>query len=434
VLAVLALVYLARPAWIYLSGSGQPVAQARCGIPGTEEWAGNTPRPNSGVTKVIRLNKLGEFEDRCELTDALNELAWDVGPRAASGMQIPRYPGAMSRPKLVVLYIHGWLHDGAEDDDNLVSFKEVVRQLAERRKDISQVTGIYVGWPGKWNIPIVDYLSFWGRMQTADRIAQSAVVTRIIGIVDSILAQSNLPGNTFITIGHSLGARMLFSATSQNLIYAIQQGHPGVPWGEYRTVNGLTDAVVLLNPAFEASQFTSLNAVEREDETFPPSQLPLLLSVSTSNDRVTQFAFPAAQWLTGWTAEREIQTLGNYERFATHDLVRTTQPGECKSAARFRHRPTEALSVAQRPEPQVLFPVPEQVNPLAEAHLFAGLCLRRRPAGTQPFNPFMVAATTPDILYGHSGIWQREFADWLSGYLDALGAAISLSKMVRSEK
>jgi hypothetical protein len=75
-------------------------------------------------------------------------------------------------------------------------------------------------------------------MRTADRIAQSAIVTKVFGAVDSVLSASGgdpgtfptgalvsgpfreLPQrvNLFVTIGHSLGARMLFSATSQSLV------------------------------------------------------------------------------------------------------------------------------------------------------------------------------------------------------------------------
>ena len=63
----------------------------------------NTPRPNSGTVKVIRLTNAGEFVDRCEFTDALDELIWDL-PRGRFGPRVK--PGATTLPKFTVLYIH----------------------------------------------------------------------------------------------------------------------------------------------------------------------------------------------------------------------------------------------------------------------------------------------------------------------------------------
>jgi hypothetical protein len=49
---------------------------------------------------------------------------------------------------------------------------------------------------------------------------------------------------TFIAIGHSFGARLLFSGTGQILINEVQEAHPGFPGGQYGLVSGPTDAVV----------------------------------------------------------------------------------------------------------------------------------------------------------------------------------------------
>src|SRR5258707_14931217 len=50
-----------------------PDVQNKC----TQSKPRQTSRPTSGVVKIIRLTNQGEFADRCELTDALFEIAWN---------------------------------------------------------------------------------------------------------------------------------------------------------------------------------------------------------------------------------------------------------------------------------------------------------------------------------------------------------------------
>jgi len=422
--------YGIRPAYLYVSKK-PTLDQSEClGRWGTasDEDPSSKPRPTSGAVKVVRLNDLGEFVDRCEFTDVILEIGWDRFKDMRKGI-FPMVtlvdPNQLSLPKFVVLYIHGWRHDGDDEDPDLTKFKELIKRLSESNRNIRQVTGIYLAWPGKGSVPPLEMLSFWGRMRTADRIAQSAIVTKIIGAVDSVLSASgdvpeigpnteqvsgpfhDLPrrGNLFVAIGHSLGARMLFSATAQSLIYGIQSSHPGMPGGTYKTINGPTDAVILLNPAFEASLYTALNAIHRRDESFPRSQLPILLSVSTSNDLVTQYAFSSAQWLAWWTAPREIKTLGNYEEFKTHSLLPSDED-KCGTG----------------------------LGVMTERYFAEGLCLYREgPAGVS-FSPLIVARTSPDVINGHSGIWDGPFPKWLFRFVDDLGKQTAMRKTANRPK
>ena len=143
-----------------------------------------------------------------------------------------------------------------------------------------------------------------------------------------------------IAIGHSFGARILFSATAQSLVYETESAHPGFPGGEYKMVEGSADAVILLNPAFEASRYTAIDDFIRKDEHFKASQPPLLITVSTDNDWATKRAFPIGQWLGLARSERELTTLGNYQPFFTHALApiadgNTTSSDEAKMTEDF---------------------------------------------------------------------------------------------------
>ena len=311
---------------LILSGCGQSFlddpadwSQSDCLKVDPKEDPADFPRPSyAGKIIVIRLANDGGFVDRCELTNTLYELNWERRPQRA-------IPSAVSKPKVVVLYIHGWKHNYEEHDLDLLNFTKLIAKLNMNVGDKKQVLGIYIGWNARSKIPpfnfeVFDNLTFWTRSTIADRIAQTGVVTKILGSIASVLSY-DLPGGfspadiQFIAIGHSFGARMLFSATNQTLIYQTEKSHPGVPLKSYAKIEGVTNSVILINPAFEAARFTPLASVTRHKELFPTDQPPLLLSISSEGDWATKYAFPVGQFLGAYTSRAEQTTLGNYEDY-----------------------------------------------------------------------------------------------------------------------
>jgi hypothetical protein len=367
-----------------------------------------TPRPNSGVVKTIHLTNLGAFVDRCEFTDALDELVWDREQARVGHSPLAIRQGAASLPKLTVLYVHGWKHDASSNDPDSVRFKGLIERLAAVHGGKRQVLGIYVTWNATfYGIPFLDNLTFWSKKAVADRIAESAVVTRIVSAMGAL--RDREAQDLFIAIGHSFGARILFAATSQSLIYETANAHPGSPVrrsisepvivhpgsrvAEYKIVNSATDAVILLNPAFEASMYTSLDGITRIEERFSPKQAPLLISISTDNDFVTRYAYPIGQSLGLAYTAAERTTLGNFEPYFTHALF-----------------PSDGTKCSKIDDPENF-----------EA---AGFCLARigreipvhggrRFKGVQAFNPFYVARTTSELIDGHNGIWNDKFSNWV---------------------
>ena len=359
---------------------------------------------HAGNVIKIRLTNAGEFVDRCELTDALYDLNWDL-PKGYFGTTAKS--DAVSMPKLVVLYIHGWKHSAANDDPDYLHFTHLISQLANVNANRKQVLGIYIGWNAASKIPPLNWdpfnnLTFWSKETIADRIAQTGVITKIVGSISAIL--SNAPDsvdsseNQFIAIGHSFGARMLFSATNQALIYETEKAHPGFPGGKYNLIEGVANAVILLNPAFEAARYTPIDDVTRIDERFANTQLPLLLSVSSEGDLATKVAFPIGQWLGTYRSERELTALGNYIQYQTHSL-RIVSSDTCSSTAQ---------------------------NSLSEHFVANGICLARDTVGVnrnivQERNPFLVARTTFDIISNHNDVWNDRFYAWLFAYINELG-------------
>jgi hypothetical protein len=277
-------------------------------------------------------------------------------------------------------------------------------QLARANAGKKQVLGVYVGWNAMSKVPPFnwfpfDNLTFWSKETIADRIAQSAVTTKIISSIGSVMSAGDSAANQFIVIGHSFGARMVFSATNQSLIYDTEKAHPGYPGGVYREIQGIANAVILLNPAFEAARFTALDAITRIEEDFADDQLPLLLSISSDGDLATKTAFPVGQWLGFYRSETELTTLGNYTAYETHSL-RTADSNSCGSSVS---------------------------NDLSESFVANGLCLARDPTPhnddqiIQPRNPFLIAWTTSDIIKDHNDIWNEKFSGWLFAYVNELG-------------
>jgi hypothetical protein len=388
--------FLLAPMWLNRNDLPPGLSQNKCMKHITDPT--NDPRkihrPNESI-KIIRLTNSGEFVERCELTNALYELNWDrTIPSGSFGAN--KNPEAKKLPKLAVLYIHGWKHDASQDDSDLKSFSRLICELRKRHEGKKYVVGIYVGWNAISGLPsVLENVSFWVKKSNADRIAQSAVVTKIISAIGSIIDSDPDRRDQFVAIGHSFGARILFSAVAQSLVYETERAHPSFPGGEYRVVEGAASAIILLNAAFEASRYSAIDDISRKDERFKETQPPLVISVSTDNDWATSRAFPIGQWLGSRRSERELTTLGNYEPFFTHALV-----------------PARAKNVGTAPA-------------LTEEFYAAGLEMTRLPRNVTPrvvhaHNPFLVARTTSAVIDGHNGIWAESFMTWLSEFITAI--------------
>jgi hypothetical protein len=375
--------------------------QNKCGKEGRSDDPRRIERPGHlGKVLRIRLTDNGEFIDRCELTDVLYELNWD-SPEHPGEFRPRRRLEVKPLPKFVVLYIHGWKHGASEFDSDVGSFRALIDQLAHTNSGKKQVLGVYVGWNATSKVFLfdrfpLDNLTFWSKETVADRIAQSAVTTKILSSIGSVMSQGDSAANQFIVIGHSFGARMLFSATNQSLIYDTEKAHPGYPGGVYRRIQGIANAVILLNPAFEAARYTALGAITRIEEQFADDQLPLLLSVSSDGDWATKTAFPLGQWLGSYRSKTELTTLGNDTEYQTHSL-HAVGSRSCGSSAS---------------------------NSLSENFVANGLCLTREYNHNkivQARNPFLIAWTTSDIIKDHNDIWNERFSKWLFAYINELG-------------
>ncbi|WP_213780774.1 hypothetical protein [Caballeronia sp. dw_276] len=340
-----------------------------------------SPKP---IVKVIEFTDNGELTDRCQLSDVYGEV---------KGLN--EDPSIASHPKMIVFYVHGWKHDAALGDPDRLKFKELIEYLSAvetNRHSNRDVVGIYVAWPGRSvAVPGLDNLTFWARKGAADRVSESGNFSKIIGAVNSIRCQRKNPNDVIVAIGHSFGARILFSSISPMILYDLQMKHPGKLFAPYRLLGPPVDLTILLNPAFEASRYTALDSSRRYQESFSPNQPPSLLSISTSNDDATRLAFPVGQFIgTRWD-ERERTTLGNYNVYQTHTMKHDspTSPDTAKGTFWYDH------------------------------YCWGNICLARKDDDVQRGNPFLVAGTDASILDGHNGIWSEQFKEWMAHFIES---------------
>jgi hypothetical protein len=360
---------------------------------GSDPSDSSTPRPSGNVVPMrIRFTDDGEKVNRCEETNIFQELK------------------SNKDPQVIVLYVHGWKHNagydslgennkrviGDSDWKEFMNFLGQLRAYEETTSSPRQVVGIYVGWNGQaTTVPILEEFTFWSRKGAADRLTQSAALTKFLGQIRHIRDMVHQPRDLVVFIGHSFGARILYSATAGLLLYDSQMKHPGYMGGQYGIIKSPADLVVLLNPAFEAHRYTAFESLVRSEESFASQQLPLLLTIATTNDWATGSAFPLGQVFGFEFRTRQRTTLGNFSPYFTHRLL---------PRAKLAAEPSTQLGL-----------------PWFDSFCASDVCMEKNsdtvkrtiPSGL----PFIVATTDKDVLDGHNGVWKGNFLRWLSAFI-----------------
>lgn len=248
---------------------------------------------------------------------------------------------------VVVTFVHGWKHNAAETDPNLVDFKKALAVIGKGAATLGnrRLVGVYIGWRGaSLNVRGIENFTFWDRKSVAEEVG-SGGVTKLLLDLDKI--DQRRPQNVLVVVGHSFGGAIVVSAVSEILTErAIGRG----PQGDSKVPIG--DAVILLNPAIEANR--ALNLVEAAlFNSYSPHQNPMLISISTDADWATHNSFPIGQsldLLLTWhqlDLERtyytdrlsgehlvlkeehlDTTTVGNFAPYLTHRLTRSGTDGQ----------------------------------------------------------------------------------------------------------
>jgi hypothetical protein len=217
---------------------------------------------------------------------------------------------------------------------------------------------------------------------------------------------------------------------------------PEKPTPASEPLHGLGDLIVLLNPAAEAALYHRLHLLSRA-LAFPPSQTPIMLTISAENDRPRHTLFKVGrvlgEFFTGKPpksdpVERatERQALGVFADHITHRLE-PTDPNMELVATQIQHppepgcpsdRPCRCEFLEWRGDPAVT--VPNSITSSTAANLrgfdFSGQVtfnnVRLTPnASVLPYQPLLVAEADSSVVDGHSGIFTEPLLQFLVPYI-----------------
>lgn len=270
---------------------------------------------------------------------------------------------ADGKAMLIVTYAHGWKHNAAELDDNLVDFRKLLEQLAilertYRPAKPRTVVGVYIGWRGATvAVPVVENLTFWTRKNAAERVGSRSVkqlfveLNQFRAVANKWKSSDQLANSSqtqLIFVGHSFGGLITYQALYS---FILERGLQVDEKGRYRIAKSFGDFVLLVNPAFEGAAYEPIWQAARSRRCFPLSQKPVMAIVTSSADWATRLTFPAGRLYTYLQSapqpgERQtvLHTVGHLDRYRTHRIevaegaavppaVPGVTPGEVASAA-----------------------------------------------------------------------------------------------------
>lgn len=252
-----------------------------------------TANGNRYLFGFIEFDDQGQLWDRKQMWDVVGKLAEETG----------------TKELLMVVFAHGWKHSAAPGDGNIDTFRNVLAQLTDAEVEIAKLTGspprevagVYLGWRGgSVTVPLLKELTFWDRKNTAEKVGHGGV-TEVLSRLELVKRdkESIEPGRSrtrLVVVGHSFGGAMVHTAVTQ--ILESRFVRTTGPAGVQSDIAGFADLVVLINPAFEAMQFSPLSDMATERGTYFASQLPVMLEMTSEADWATRYAFPAGRWFS----------------------------------------------------------------------------------------------------------------------------------------
>ena len=354
---------------------------------------------------------------------------------------------------LMVVFAHGWHHGPHVCDRDLACFRRVMERLAtskELRHRNAIVTGVYLGWRGEsirtkpWN-----NVSFWSRKNTAQHVGRTGA-KEILLELDAMYHAAKKGGKnaTMVTVGHSFGGALVFSAMKGLATGDAAGIIPGTDLQQtYRVVRAegnrvdasktgvkatrarLGDLVVLVNPAIEADQYKPFHAdlpksdsgkyhpPPDKDKPYDKSQLPVLLAIASTADKAVGMAFPAGRWLM---ALRDIDIafdpskragMGHYEPHITHKL---TYPEK-----EFAETPRQCGCPKNFDSPVNISHKPLNLH-TTEVQDFGDLeFVPQHPDTWDVHSPYLVVQTNAGVMSEHSDIYNPVFVEFLTKFIRA---------------
>ena len=353
--------------------------------------------------------------------------------------QIAKTAGVVASGKgTVVVFVHGWHHNAMSDDENLASFRQLLKSARKLQGDKPAILGIYVGWPGESvSVEPFSTLTFWERKNTAHSVGGGELF-ELFERLSQIRLQN--PDSKLVIIGHSFGGAVSYTALANRITEQIlrdpqpdvQGDAPRSPW----------DLLVLVNPAFEAMRVRSQMAAARS-RNYRRTQIPHVVFITTEADDATRTAFPAGRFIStffdryadddGQGKALNNTAIGHYIPYVTHQLA-LFKPSGCaveskaEKADLIGPKMIGALASGQAPNacyeklPGLLNAKPVELlrcdhegmcsEVAGKSHFLAkGDALQ----GYVPLNmPVMNIRATGDVMHAHNDIWNDTMQSFLT--------------------
>ena len=223
----------------------------------------------------------------------------DKSERDAAYQMIDQYNAAGSdKSPIVFVFVHGWKNNASEQSGNVWGFRRALDFFSSFTA--RPVLGIYIGWPGVgWpgqNTGFVENVSFSDRESVAYAVGGRPLRETLAGILHHAKGSQYSGSASVVLMGHSFGGVVLESAVTPLLkrsIDAVIAGRRAAP---------PADLIVLINEAGSAQlarpflYYLKEKGVHYRSDNQQDS--PLLLSITSTGDVVTKFAFPGGQWIS----------------------------------------------------------------------------------------------------------------------------------------
>ena len=384
---------------------------------------------------IVELDDQGWFYDRGDAARVLDLVKREADANGA----------------VIAVFVHGWHHSSGRNDGNLTDFKKVLVDIhdllqnqifVEARKQIipgakNRVVGVYVGWRGRSLPSSLDYATFFDRRDAAVRVG-TGDVPELFSRLQEIYATHNGPRQgggwdftTLVTMGHSFGAQVVFSAVADRFKTSIADEIAVDQFGggtQIDEIKGFGDLVVLVNPAHEASIYESIHRLTRQQH-YQPTQLPILLTVSSEGDWPNRNAFPFGRTLgtrhepkgVGDQRSQKIRTLGHHKPHISHCLTLNSGP-PCRGFPA-KPAPPQVPSIL----PSRLFTLRPEFIEMARDRSVGTMSFYSVGDPIDPNNPFLVAKATTPVVADHNDMFNSNLVEFLVNYV----AGAQLKRVLR---
>lgn len=311
---------------------------------------------NEYTLGFVEINDQGQFRDNRQQLNALIK-ALESTPK--------------DEPLIISVFVHGWHHNAKEGDPNIESFKKSLAKLTDVYKPFSikrKVFGVYVGWRGdSVNVDYLNELTFWDRKNTAENVGHVAL-TELLLRLEKVKNDRNIAEkernaadkentntksrNRLAIIGHSFGGAAVYQSTAQIIVSRFMLS--GQNGDDNKTIKGIGDLVVLINPAFEAIRYAPLFDLAHAKCEYEQLQKPKLVILTSEKDSATKTLFPLGRFFsTLFEKHGEIKrndcglpitfseskadkiAVGHFEPLITHELkLAANKPANSKLATK----------------------------------------------------------------------------------------------------